>query len=343
MKVILTAVISKYKYIGINDNSTKHINILIESLLDEYDWYLDVTQFGGTIQGVLNTDDITAGIDAANEIIDFDQETTIVVSVGEVNIVDSPFSKNVGTNRSIGFIKHGRHLDKLVEDDKFGVYDFTNQCWRLTHLLYIISPKGRKINLLSSEYVVINNKKYKKIDYDNDDSYYNYIKEKLNNVNIIHTRDYTYYLNNSMLHCLDGPAIKCNKKISKLKEPNSYYIDGKNYLVKDFMDNHRKKSWDLNNSRIEALTTILKKNKHMESIKSAKESREISDNINIENNNNILKTINKSIVDSREDGNYSAIYYGAMSLEIKSILTQNGYEIEMKPSGNNEIDTIISW
>lgn len=86
MKVIITSITQRFKYIGIDLPMTRFIRKLVEKLKLEYDWFLEVKSYGGTIQGVLNTDNIDVGFQVATEILSQDKETTIMVSVGEVDI-----------------------------------------------------------------------------------------------------------------------------------------------------------------------------------------------------------------------------------------------------------------
>ena len=128
MKVIITSVIYGIRYISFNHRVSDFISTLVEELKNDYDWFLDITQYCGQIQGVLNTDDINVGIEVAKK-INY-KNTTNMVSVGEVKIDhNDTYTLNTGTNMSKGFIEPGRLLDKFVIEKKFGIYDFNNKKW----------------------------------------------------------------------------------------------------------------------------------------------------------------------------------------------------------------------
>lgn len=130
MKVIITSITQRFKYIGIDLPMTRFIRKLVEKLKLEYDWFLEVKSYGGTIQGVLNTDNIDVGFQVATKILSQDKETTIMVSVGEVDIDEKyPHTKIVGQNNSEGFVEPGRLLDKLVKEKKTGIYNFEKKDW----------------------------------------------------------------------------------------------------------------------------------------------------------------------------------------------------------------------
>jgi len=130
MKVIITSVTQRFKYIGIDLPMTQFISNLVKKLKLEYDWFLEVKSYGGTIQGVLNTDNIDIGLQVATEILSQDEKTTIMVSVGEVEINDKyPHTKIVGQNNSEGFVEPGRLLDKFVKERKVGIYNFEEKRW----------------------------------------------------------------------------------------------------------------------------------------------------------------------------------------------------------------------
>ena len=119
MKVIITSIQHKYKYIMCNITLTQATFNLVQKLKKEYDWFLEVVADGSTIQGVLDTDDLDVGIDIAYKILDLDPITTVMLSVGDV-IKDSKnkFSMSVRTNHSKAFVNPGRLLDNLVKEDE---------------------------------------------------------------------------------------------------------------------------------------------------------------------------------------------------------------------------------
>ena len=132
MRVIITSVIYDIKHISFNNRVPDHVAELVEYLKNNYDWYLDITQYGGQIQGVLNTDDINVGIEVAKK-INY-KNTTTMVSVGKVEIdYNDKYTLNPGTNMSKGFIEPGRLLDKFSMEKKFGIYNFNDKKWIISY------------------------------------------------------------------------------------------------------------------------------------------------------------------------------------------------------------------
>jgi len=126
MKYIITGVVHKWKYIGINNTTTYSVFVLVENLLKDYQWRFDVRAWGGTIQGMLELEDMNTVIDVCNKIFDLEKETTIMVN--ECCVLDETIiSGNIGHNSLRCMIEPGRLLDKLVNEEKAGIYIFEDK------------------------------------------------------------------------------------------------------------------------------------------------------------------------------------------------------------------------
>lgn len=120
-KVIITSII--YDFRSFSFHVSKNISVLVEEIRNKYDWFLEIKQYGGTIQAVLNTNDINVGLEVAKMINKQYEKSTTMVSVGEVEIDERyPDTKIVGQNNSKGFWGPGKRLDELVKKKKMGIF-----------------------------------------------------------------------------------------------------------------------------------------------------------------------------------------------------------------------------
>jgi predicted Ser/Thr protein kinase len=131
-RVIITAFYYDYHYKP-NKLLPKHIHDFVYDLKQKYKWALTVVQSGDITQGVLETDDINIGVNIANEIYNRYKYTVTVVSVGEIEIDDSPLfsagslrnssrGRDVNANCSKGLVENGRYLDTLIEKKEIGIF-----------------------------------------------------------------------------------------------------------------------------------------------------------------------------------------------------------------------------
>jgi len=123
MNIAITTNVHKWQYIGINIPITFTVFELVEELKKDYEWRLDVGAFGGTIQGILETDNLDVAIEIGQRILDLEEETTIMINNCDIDN-ETIISNNVGENPLKCMINPGRLLDDFVRNGDAGIYIF---------------------------------------------------------------------------------------------------------------------------------------------------------------------------------------------------------------------------
>jgi len=121
-RILITSVTHNLMYVGINTEFTRHISKLVEELKRDYDWFIEVKAFGGTIQGVLNSDNKELAEEVGQDIMYVDTNSTIMISDTDVKRMD--MFNHIGEYSHPDFVAPGRLLDKLVRVESAGIYDF---------------------------------------------------------------------------------------------------------------------------------------------------------------------------------------------------------------------------